>query len=112
MRLLPIARHRPRHVHGVLRPRSWPWRFKMESCCHAFVSQKALGYLLWLSHPLEAISFSSARTSKRFPSSRCTLVTQIVFDISKNLQRDLGELISCQMLRSFSIAHILQQGRM
>jgi hypothetical protein len=50
----------------------------MESCCHAFVSQKALGYLLWLSHQLQAVSFSSARTTKRFPSSRCASAIHIV----------------------------------
>jgi hypothetical protein len=35
LRLLPIARHWARHVHRVLRPRSCPWRLKMESGCHA-----------------------------------------------------------------------------
>jgi hypothetical protein len=30
MGLLEVARHRPRKVHRVLLPRSWPWRLKTE----------------------------------------------------------------------------------
>ena len=30
MRLLEVARHRAREVHGVLLPRSWPWRLETE----------------------------------------------------------------------------------
>src|SRR5438105_12869681 len=30
MRLLEVARHRAREVHGVLLPRAWPWRLKTE----------------------------------------------------------------------------------
>ncbi len=30
MRLLEIARQRARKVHGILLPRSWPWRLKTE----------------------------------------------------------------------------------
>ena len=30
MGLLEVARHRAREVHGVLLPRSWPWRVKTE----------------------------------------------------------------------------------
>jgi hypothetical protein len=39
MRLLEVARHRARHVHRVLHPRSWSRRFKMESGCHDCTSQ-------------------------------------------------------------------------
>ena len=31
MRLLEVARHRAREVHGVLLPRSWPWRLETEA---------------------------------------------------------------------------------
>src|SRR5215468_66947 len=44
MSLLPIARHRARHVHGVLHPRSWPRRFKIKFGCHACASQCMRGH--------------------------------------------------------------------
>src|SRR6266705_2706758 len=44
MRLLPIARHRAREMHGVLLPRSWPWRLKTESGCHACASHMSVGH--------------------------------------------------------------------
>src|SRR5207249_11370507 len=54
MSLLEVARHRARHMHWVLQPRSWPRRLKTESGYHACATHKGLSTGCGLVIPLQA----------------------------------------------------------